>query len=176
MNKSTLMASAFALGLSLSGAAMAQNSPEQGVNVNSGTSQSDSGDATGGMVGRPQYKTDADSATAATEPALPNNGETPGARPNTDYGTLAPGDADTTRDSVPSTTRNADSTETRAPLAGANSFTEAEAQRRIQGLGYSQVSGLAKDDQSVWRGTAIKNGTPVNVALDYRGNVTDSTK
>ena len=186
MKKSVLFAGAVALGLSTAHIALAQNSPEQGVNVdsatstgaasNSGVSQTGPGDTMGSMVGRPQYKTDASPAAQADEPALPNNGETPAARPNTDYGTLEPGNADTTRDSVPSTTRNADNNETRAPLAGANSFTQAEAQRQIERKGYTQVSGLAKDDQSVWRGTALKSGAEVNVALDYRGNVTDSTK
>jgi hypothetical protein len=172
MNKSLILAGAIALGLS--GAAMAQNSPEQGVNVNSNANSEPMPGSTAGVVGQPQFQTDANAA--ATEPSLPNGGETPGARPNSDYGTLEPGSADTTRDSIPSTTRNADTTETRAPLAGANSFTQAEAERRIISQGYTQVSGLAKDDQSIWRGTAVKNGTPVDVAMDYRGNVTDQSK
>lgn len=128
------------------------------------------------MAGRDsQYQTGA--APSANEPALPDDGSTASARPNTDYGTLDPGTADTRAGvAQPSTTRGADSTETTAPLTGANSFTQAEATRRIQSQGYSQISGLAKDDQSVWRGTALKGGTPVAVALDYKGNVTDSPK
>ncbi|MCC7048330.1 MAG: hypothetical protein IT562_16570 [Alphaproteobacteria bacterium] len=58
-----------------------------------------------------------------------------------------------------------------APLAGANSFTESQARDRIVNAGYSDVSGLRKDDQGIWRGTAKKNGAQTNVAVDYRGNV-----
>jgi hypothetical protein len=58
-----------------------------------------------------------------------------------------------------------------APVAGANSFTEAQARSRIEGAGYSNVSGLTKDQDGIWRGKASKGGTPVGVALDYQGNV-----
>jgi sporulation protein YlmC with PRC-barrel domain len=57
------------------------------------------------------------------------------------------------------------------PLAGANSFTESQARDRIQANGYTGVTALKKDDQSIWRGTAMKDGKSVNVALDYKGNV-----
>ena len=59
-----------------------------------------------------------------------------------------------------------------APVAGANSFTMAQAQKRIEDQGYTQVSALAKDDKSIWRGHAMKNGKAVDVALDYQGNIT----
>ncbi|HTI80767.1 MAG TPA: hypothetical protein VL614_10005 [Acetobacteraceae bacterium] len=59
-----------------------------------------------------------------------------------------------------------------APVAGANSFTMAQAQKRIEDHGYTEVSQLAKDDKSVWRGHAMKDGKTVTVALDYQGNVT----
>jgi quercetin dioxygenase-like cupin family protein len=36
------------------------------------------------------------------------------------------------------------------------------------------VSGLTNDDNSIWRGKATKAGTPVNVALDYQGNIVPS--
>ena len=48
----------------------------------------------------------------------------------------------------------------------------AQAQKRIEDQGYTQVSALAKDDKSIWRGHAMKNGKTVDVALDYQGNVT----
>ena len=35
-----------------------------------------------------------------------------------------------------------------------------------------QVSELAKDDKSIWRGHAMKDGKAVDVALDYQGNIT----
>jgi hypothetical protein len=63
-------------------------------------------------------------------------------------------------------------TETKAPEAGANSFTEAQAKDRIEKAGFTQVTGLRKDDQGIWRATATKGSAQVNVSLDFRGNVT----
>jgi hypothetical protein len=57
------------------------------------------------------------------------------------------------------------------PLAGANSFTESQARDRIEASGYTSVTALAKDEQSIWRGMAMKGGKSVRVALDYKGNV-----
>jgi len=64
-----------------------------------------------------------------------------------------------------------DSKTAAAPVAGANSFTETQARSRIEAHGYTNVSVLTKDNESIWRGRATKNGTPVNVALDYQGNI-----
>lgn len=58
-----------------------------------------------------------------------------------------------------------------APLAGANSFTEGQARDRILAYGYSDVSELRKDDDGIWRGTALLDGQSVAVAVDYKGNV-----
>jgi hypothetical protein len=58
-----------------------------------------------------------------------------------------------------------------APLEGANSFTEGQASDRIVAAGLMTPSGLAKDDKGIWRGTAMKEGKSVNVAVDYKGNV-----
>ena len=58
-----------------------------------------------------------------------------------------------------------------APVAGANSFTEGQARKRLEDQGYTNVTGLKKDDQSIWRGTATKGGASMAVALDYQGNV-----
>lgn len=57
------------------------------------------------------------------------------------------------------------------PVEGRNSFTEGQAKSRIEGAGYSNVSGLQKDDQGVWRGKADKGGTKTDVSLDFQGNV-----
>jgi hypothetical protein len=57
------------------------------------------------------------------------------------------------------------------PVAGANSFTEGEARSRIEASGYTNVTGLQKDSQSIWRGTAMKDGKSVNVSLDFQGHV-----
>jgi hypothetical protein len=58
-----------------------------------------------------------------------------------------------------------------APAAGANSFTEGQAKSRIEGAGYSNVSGLVKDKDGIWRGKASKEGKIVDIGLDYQGNV-----
>jgi hypothetical protein len=57
-----------------------------------------------------------------------------------------------------------------APVKGRNSFTEGEAKSRIESNGFSDVSGLAKDDDGVWRGKAMRDGRRVEVSLDYQGN------
>ena len=57
------------------------------------------------------------------------------------------------------------------PVAGANSFTMAQARSAIEARGYTRVSGLAKDDKGVWRGTAARDGRTGPVSVDYQGNV-----
>ena len=59
-----------------------------------------------------------------------------------------------------------------APLKGANSFTEGQAKDRAIGHGgVDSVSDLKKDDDGIWRGKAMREGKPVEVAIDYKGNV-----
>ncbi len=58
-----------------------------------------------------------------------------------------------------------------APVAGANSFTEAQAKDRIEKAGYSEVKDLKKDDSGIWMAAGMKDGKAVMVALDYQGNV-----
>jgi len=67
----------------------------------------------------------------------------------------------------PSTTNPA------APVPGANSFTEGQAKSKIESAGYTGVTGLKKDDNGVWTGSATKGGKTVNVKLDFQGNVTE---
>ena len=64
-----------------------------------------------------------------------------------------------------------DTNNPRAPVAGANSFTRGQALSRIQRAGYSDVRGLIKDNEGIWRGIASRGGTDFHVALDYQGNV-----
>jgi hypothetical protein len=54
---------------------------------------------------------------------------------------------------------------------GANSFTQTQAREHIAKSGFTNVSGLTKDKQGVWRGTAQKDGHTVHVGLDFKGNV-----
>jgi hypothetical protein len=58
-----------------------------------------------------------------------------------------------------------------APVAGRNSFTEGQAKSKIEEAGFSNVSGLAKDDNGIWRGKANKGGSSTNVSVDFQGNV-----
>lgn len=57
---------------------------------------------------------------------------------------------------------------------GANSFTEGQAREHILKSGYESVTGLAKGSDGVWRGTAMKAGVSSQVAMDFKGNVTDA--
>ncbi len=59
-----------------------------------------------------------------------------------------------------------------APVAGANSFTEGQARSRMEEAGFSNLTGLHKDDQGIWRGRGMHAGQSVGVSLDYQGNVT----
>jgi hypothetical protein len=58
-----------------------------------------------------------------------------------------------------------------APVAGANSFTEAQAKSRIEARGFTNVSALTKDDAGIWRGSASQAGKTVTVSVDFQGNV-----
>ena len=59
-----------------------------------------------------------------------------------------------------------------APVAGANSFTEAQARSRIEAAGYSQLANLRKDDAGIWHAQARHAGASVTVSMDFRGDVT----
>ena len=58
-----------------------------------------------------------------------------------------------------------------APLKGANSFTEAQAKDRALAAGLTSVASLVKDGDGIWRGSAMKDGKAVKVAVDFKGNV-----
>lgn len=58
-----------------------------------------------------------------------------------------------------------------APVKGANSFTRNEAKSQIEAKGYTHVARLRKDENGVWRGTAMKDGRSGPVSVDYQGNV-----
>jgi hypothetical protein len=68
------------------------------------------------------------------------------------------------KDATPHTTKMA--------AEGRNSFTESQARGRIEKAGYTNVGKLVKNKNGVWQGAATKDGGKVNVALDYKGNVT----
>ncbi len=63
------------------------------------------------------------------------------------------------------------SADTSTPAHGSNSFTLRQARHRITKHGFTQVKDLTKDDQGVWHGTAMQNGSSVKVWEDYKGSV-----
>jgi hypothetical protein len=62
-------------------------------------------------------------------------------------------------------------TDSGAPLKGANSFTEGQAKDRAMARGYTSVSDLKKDGDGIWRGSAMLDGKTTQVAVDFKGNV-----
>lgn len=58
-----------------------------------------------------------------------------------------------------------------APVAGRNSFTEGQAKSKIEDAGYTSVTELKKDDNGIWRGKASKGGSATAVSVDFQGNV-----
>lgn len=61
-----------------------------------------------------------------------------------------------------------------APTAlekGANSFTEGQARSRIESAGFTNITGLHKDDMGIWRGQGTRNGKTTDIGFDYKGNV-----
>jgi len=59
-----------------------------------------------------------------------------------------------------------------APAKGHSSFTEGQAKGRIAKAGFTDIGDLTKTDAGIWQGRAMKDGKPVTVLLDYKGNVT----
>ena len=91
----------------------------------------------------------------------------------TAYAQTPPSTNKSTMPAAPDTTLTAPTTTApaAAPEAGANSFTEGQARARLDRDGYAQITGLAKDKDGVWRGKAMRGGSPVDVAVDYKGNI-----
>ena len=148
-----VMSVAFALGVLGACAAFAQTAPTA-----SGTQQP--------SVAQPGVATTPPSAPATAPPVSLK--KPPASASSPTQSATAP-TASTAPPAV--STSNADSKTAAAPVSGANSFTEGEARSRLEAHGYSNVTGLAKDNQSIWRGKATKEGKSVDVALDYQGNI-----
>ncbi len=68
-------------------------------------------------------------------------------------------------------TGSGESNTTAAPVAGKNSFTEAQASARLEQHGYTHLADLRLDGNSIWRGLAVKDGKSVAVSLDFQGNI-----
>lgn len=101
-----------------------------------------------------------DTAPTPAPAASPNAPMTPAP---TTGSTTGPGNA---------AVKNPEAKPVAAPVEGANSFTEGQARSRIEGQGFTAVTGLVKGDDGVWRGKATKGGATSEVALDFKGNVT----
>ena len=63
------------------------------------------------------------------------------------------------------------SADTATAAHGSNSFTMRQARHRIMKHGFTKVKDLTKDDQGVWHGAAMQNGSAVKVWEDYKGSV-----
>jgi len=60
----------------------------------------------------------------------------------------------------------------RRTLPSSDSLNEDQAKSRIEAKGYSNLSGLQKDNRGIWRGKAtMKDGRSVAVILDLAGNI-----
>ncbi|AVO44109.1 hypothetical protein [Phreatobacter cathodiphilus] len=95
-------------------------------------------------------------------------GTTPPAAPTTTPSAPAPGAGTPSAPAATTTARAVNA----APLEnGANSFTEGQASERFREAGITGVTGLAKDDNGVWRGRGQYQGRSVEIGLDYRGNI-----
>jgi hypothetical protein len=64
-----------------------------------------------------------------------------------------------------------DSTNSKAPVAGRNSFTQSQVMTRLSRAGYTNISNLQKGSDGIWRGTGAKDGTTHNLTFDYQGNI-----
>jgi hypothetical protein len=98
----------------------------------------------------------------------------PPASPGTDTTTGSSNNAVNPKGNTTSSVNASGTVNVVAPSAlekGANSFTEGQARSRIEGAGFTAVTGLHKDDQGIWRGKATRGGATVDVGFDYKGNV-----
>lgn len=102
-------------------------------------------------------------ATAAISPCYPYSSFNPTSSCYT--GTIYPSYSAIEPFEFPKTTN-------KQALPGADSLNEDQVKLRIEAKGYSNVSGLQKDNHGIWRGKAImKDGSPVAVILDLEGNI-----
>ncbi|MFC0409695.1 hypothetical protein [Roseomonas elaeocarpi] len=108
---------------------------------------------------------------AAPNTASPNTGMPSTATPRTGPTNGANAGAAMPSTSGPDAVGTKSPPTTATPASGANSFTEGQARSRIEAAGYSDVQGLKKDEQGVWRGQGMRNGQRVDVGLDFKGDV-----
>lgn len=56
---------------------------------------------------------------------------------------------------------------------GANSFTKGQAMKHLMKAGYASITDLAKGTDGIWRANVMKGGAATNVALDFKGNISE---
>ena len=153
---------AFAPGLALAQTTSTQNTTGMGT---TGTGMGTTGAGTGmGSTGMGTAATPGMGTNRTTGMAAPSGqGTASGMVPGTRSGTAAASGND--NQAVATTPANATT-----PAHGANSFTRGEVRRRLEARGFTQVSGLKKDTNGVWRGQATHDGAATAVWLDYKGN------
>ncbi|WP_368045428.1 hypothetical protein [Pseudoroseomonas cervicalis] len=159
------MTTAFALAAALMAAPAAMAQATGGTTGGSGAGTT----GTTGTVGSPEAPRGGGTTMQQGTPGTGTTGAAPAPGMN-------PAPADGSRTERPSSGgANAPGTDspptTTTPAEGANSFTEGQARSRIEAAGYTDVRDLRKDDQGVWRGRAMRNGTQADVGLDFQGNV-----
>ena len=67
--------------------------------------------------------------------------------------------------------KNGDVHMVQTPAKGHSSFTAGQARSRIAKAGFTGIDGLMKTESGMWQAKAMKDGQPVTVMLDYKGNV-----
>jgi hypothetical protein len=116
------------------------------------------------------------SATSPNSPCSPTNPNSPcysaNAPRNPCYSAVTPNEPCSTTTTANSPTSTPATQVTATPRAPGHAFTTDQAKSQIEAEGYSDISGLKKDAKGIWRGKAVKDGSPVNVTLGSDGNVT----
>ena len=124
---------------------------------------------TAGTTTTPGGTSGAPGTTMGTTRPMGTTGTVPGVTTNTPAQLSPSNNSSATPPAM--TTSNANNKTGAAPVKGRNSFTMGEARRRIEKGGFTQVTGLKKDADGIWRGKAMRSGASVDVYCDYQGNV-----
>ena len=72
---------------------------------------------------------------------------------------------------VEGTSKTPAATTATGPAARGNLFTEEQARVHLAHFGYTNISGLTKDEGGAWRGSAMKDGKSIAVAVDVKGAI-----
>src|ERR1700676_4763979 len=112
----------------------------------------------------PSSSTSPNSPCSSTNPTSPCYSAN--APRNPCYNAAAPNEPCSTTTTPNSRTSPATApTPTITPQATVRAFTKDQAKSQIEAKGYSNVSGLQKDAEGIWRGKAEKDGLSTNVTL-----------